>query len=214
MSSPAEIFFPDPGGRIKNSPADFNSAGENTVSEPEIDKRIIAGAYDKCNAHGEKRYIHEIHGYGRYRALLLDVQFTGDGEGEQDAGDNEREIKELRHVAGQKRRPAGGHEAEHHAYHMAELSEVRLVKQHPADYHEQHRINPLYGGGQLLERLAPQKLFAQEQDCVVQTPENEVPLRAVPEAGERPDDENVQYPARGLDPIPAERDIYVVAEPA
>lgn len=107
MSSPAEIFFPELRRENKKSPADFNSAGENTVSEPEIDKRIIAGAYDKCNAHGEKRYIHEIHGYGRYRALLLDVQFTGDGEGEQDAGDNEREIKELRHVAGQK--PVSAH---------------------------------------------------------------------------------------------------------
>ena len=48
---------------------------------------------------------------------------------------------------------------------------------------------------------------------MVGAPGNECPVRAVPEAGECPDDENIQYLPGQAAAIAAEGDIEVVAEP-
>ena len=59
----------------------------------------------------------------------------------------------------------------------------------------------------------PYEPFAQQDQCVIQPPQEEVPCRAVPEAGKRPYDQEVENLALFAAAVASERDIDIVAEP-
>ena len=104
-------------------------------------------------------------------------------------------------------------EAEHPRERAAHLHKVREVEHHPADAHDDHAQQPAQRLRQTLEILAQPELFDQQQHTVVQAPEQEVPVRAVPQAGQAPDDENVAHPLPPGNAVAAERDVHIVAKP-
>ena len=55
--------------------------------------------------------------------------------------------------------------------------------------------------------------FKEQQEAVVQAPQQEVPGGPVPETRQRPDNKDVQHMAELSDPIAAERDVNIFAEP-
>ncbi len=59
-----------------------------------------------------------------------------------------------------------------------------------------------------------EQLFKKQKQPVRQTPDREHPSRAVPEARQRPDDEDIQNPARRADAVAAQRNVDILAEPA
>ena len=63
------------------------------------------------------------------------------------------------------------------------------------------------------KKAAEDKLFQRNEEKENQSPYYEVPRRAVPEAGERPDDEQAPQKPRLTAAAPAEGDIEVIAEP-
>ena len=94
-----------------------------------------------------------------------------------------------------------------------ELGEVRQIEQHPADHSEEHGVEPLHCRRQPLQNAAQEKLFQQQKHRIVQAPEHEIPLGAVPQARERPDHQDVQHPPAPPDPVAAQRDVDIVPEP-
>ena len=59
---------------------------------------------------------------------------------------------------------------------------------------------------------SPQELLADEQDAVVDAPEDVVPCGPVPQASDRPHDGDVEHPPGRRHARPAERDVDVIAE--
>ena len=68
-----------------------------------------------------------------------------------------------------------------------------------------------YGG--TLKQLSEEGLFDKEQEEIIKSPDNEIPVGAVPEAGQQPDDKKVEIGAPGAGAVPAQRDVYILAEP-
>ena len=56
-------------------------------------------------------------------------------------------------------------------------------------------------------------LFDQQAKGIQKTPQNEVPRRAMPEAGEHPHYQGVKQPSCFADPVAAQRNIHIVTEP-
>ena len=64
-----------------------------------------------------------------------------------------------------------------------------------------------------LQLVQQEDLFDHQQHEVVKPPEDKVPVGAVPEAGEEPNHKDVEEVADRLDPVAAQRDVNIVAEP-
>ena len=65
----------------------------------------------------------------------------------------------------------------------------------------------------LLKQLAEEEFFYCQQHGKVKTPDNEVPVRAVPEAREHPYNEDVEHLTAKAYSVSAKRDIQIIAEP-
>ena len=95
----------------------------------------------------------------------------------------------------------------------AQLAEVRDSEQHPAQNEAQacvHMPHPARGTFQLFQQ---ERLFQQQQYRVVHTPQHEVPAGAVPQAGEKPDDGDVQHLTAQPLAVAAQRNIDILPEP-
>ena len=57
-------------------------------------------------------------------------------------------------------------------------------------------------------------LFDDKQHEIVKAPADKVPVRTMPDAGQRPDGQHVQHLAPGTAAVAAQRDINVIPEPA
>ena len=69
-------------------------------------------------------------------------------------------------------------------------------------------------GGKLFKPLVQKEFFEHEQYAEKETPSNEVPACAVPEARHEPYDEYIENPSAEFHAVSAERDVDIVAEPA
>src|SRR6185436_19037404 len=61
---------------------------------------------------------------------------------------------------------------------------------------------------------AESRAFQHEEEAVIQSPRDEGPTRAVPQAAEEKHDDEIEVIARLRAAVAAERDVEVVAEPA
>ena len=66
---------------------------------------------------------------------------------------------------------------------------------------------------QLVQRLEQEQLFDKQDHEVIQAPHDEVPASSVPEAGERPDDQQVQRLTGKAAAVAAERNVEIFLEP-
>ena len=71
----------------------------------------------------------------------------------------------------------------------------------------------LEGGGKLLEELAQESLFQNQQYGEVESPDEEVPARPVPDAGGRPHHQKVEKQPGLAHPVASQGDIEVLPEP-
>ena len=99
-----------------------------------------------------------------------------------------------------------------------EGGDALLAKDQPADVGQhKHEGDPQnFRAGKCLERRRDHpggKAINQDEDSIVQAPEDKVPRRAVPEAGQKKDDQNIGRRPRRADVGAAERDVNVVANP-
>ena len=108
--------------------------------------------------------------------------------------------------------PAGG-AAEHGLQVQERAGEVGRREEHPAAHDEQHGQKVADRRGDAFQPVAQHEFFEDEQHAVEQAPEDEVPGGAVPEAGQQPDDQQVEDDPRCLPPVAAERDVHIVPEP-
>ena len=103
--------------------------------------------------------------------------------------DHERGSGQKRiHIHAAERAVCAEHRAEvrqHNAYIVA-------CEYDPADDDEKQRVRMPEKPRQLIQRLEQEQLFDKQDRKIVQAPHNEVPARAVPEAGKRPDYQQVK----------------------
>ena len=150
-----------------------------TSSEAEIDERIERCAHGKDDAHGQQRQTHDVaHDLGA--AALAEVHVPADGRGEYERGQHPQQRRHDAHIRADGLCQLHVREAEHPRERAAHLHKVREVEHHPADAHDHHAQQPAQRLRQALEILAQPELFDQQQHTVVQAPEQEVPVRAVP----------------------------------
>lgn len=90
------------------------------------------------------------------------------------------------------------------------MHEVGRAEGCPAEHDDKERID-VRERAELVRELC--ELFDEQQHEVPKPPEEERPVRAVPDARERPNDEEVPDPARARHAVASERDVDVVAEP-
>ena len=81
-----------------------------------------------------------------------------------------------------------------------------MIEHVPADQNQQQRQNMAHGLWNFGKLLFEQPLNTQQHEKI-QSPQNEVPARAVPEARERPDDEEVQV---DMPAVAAERYVDII----
>lgn len=91
---------------------------------------------------------------------------------------------------------------------------IRREEQHPADDDGQQRQNMANRGGRLCKDAFERILFQQQQNPVIQAPCHECPRRAVPQAGQDPDNQQVADALWRAYTAAAKRDIHIVTEPA
>ena len=106
---------------------------------------------------------------------------------------------------------AGGNEQLLHQQGQAHAVFV-AHKQRPAHGHQQQGVDvgPNTGGLELLEQ---EDLLNGQQDEIVNAPEDEVPVSAVPDAGQGPDHEHVEDLAFQAPAIAAQGDVHIFPEP-
>ena len=68
--------------------------------------------------------------------------------------------------------------------------------------------------GGALKAVREDVLLQHQKDKVVQTPQQEVPTGAMPKAGQRPDDEQIDNVADVADSVAAQGNVYIVPEKA
>ena len=71
----------------------------------------------------------------------------------------------------------------------------------------------LCGFGKLLQNPEKEQLFQDEQDSIVQAPQREIPAGTVPEAGQEPDDEQIQQLTAFTPPVSAQGNIDIFPKP-
>ena len=101
---------------------------------------------------------------------------------------------------------------EHPAKQRAHLGQVGQGEDSPADDDEKDQVN-VREHLALFQVFEQKALFNHQQHKEVQSPEDKVPGGAVPEAGQEPDDKDVEKLAALFDPVSAQRDVDIIAEP-
>ena len=91
--------------------------------------------------------------------------------------------------------------------------EVRGGEEDPPDDHDDHGVEMLEDGGQALDILAQDQFLDEQEHAVIEPPEVEVPAGPVPEARERPDDEDIHALADLPAAVAAQGDVDVIPEP-
>ncbi len=71
----------------------------------------------------------------------------------------------------------------------------------------------LYYGRGFVEPFFQHEFFEYQQQTEIQSPEDEVEVGAVPEAGQKPDDQQVEDLSRHAHAVAAQWDIHVFSEP-
>ena len=59
----------------------------------------------------------------------------------------------------------------------------------------------------------PEQLFDAKQHTEIQAPEQEIPVRTVPEARQRPDDQQIPHQPHAVDTAAAQREVDIIPEP-
>ena len=100
---------------------------------------------------------------------------------------------------------------------VAEESEKRTrfckIEESPAEDNDQEGIDVLEKRGELFEKAREDEFFENQDQPVIEPPEQEVIGSAVPETGQPPDDQQIEDLTLRAAPVAAERDIDVFAEP-
>ncbi len=104
-------------------------------------------------------------------------------------------------------------DAEHAAQIAERRSEVGLAEDHPADDHDEERVERADDGRQFLENTGEHVFLDHQQHAEIEAPREEVPRRPVPEARQRPHHQDVEHMARHAHTVAAKRNVDVVAEP-
>lgn len=74
----------------------------------------------------------------------------------------------------------------------AQSAEIRDGEQHPAHDKAEAGVHVPYEPGRLVQPLQQECLFQQQQYGVVYAPQDKIPAGPVPQAGQQPDDGDVQ----------------------
>ena len=95
----------------------------------------------------------------------------------------------------------------------AQPAHVLHREEGPAGEDHGHGVDVGQGGRQLLQDLSQPQALQQHPRRVVEPPEQEVPPRPVPDAGEEPHDQDVAHPLGPGHAVPPQREIDVLPEP-
>ena len=68
-------------------------------------------------------------------------------------------------------------------------------------------------GREPVQKLTPEKFLTQKQDAEPQAPEDKVPCRAVPEARQEPDDDDIEDVSPLAGAVAAQRNVDIIAKP-
>ena len=109
-------------------------------------------------------------------------------------------------------RQPGRAEAEHRAGVVADGGEAVELEHDPAEHDNDNGVD-MAQNRQFFEPFEQEHLLNHQKHRIIQSPEQEGPVRAVPDAGERPDNEDVQQLPRTSAAVAAEGDVDIVAEP-
>ena len=90
--------------------------------------------------------------------------------------------------------------------------EVFDAEERPSHEHDQQRVRTGHDGRCALQHLAESRALPGHEGTVDHAPDHEVPARAMPQAGEEEDQEQVHIGACRSFAVAAERDVEVVAE--
>ena len=85
------------------------------------------------------------------------------------------------------------------------------MEEYPAREHDEEQVD-VRQDVQLFKEPLEEKTLYEDENEEIEPPEYEIPVRPVPETGERPDDEEVEHRARLGALTPAEGDVDIVAE--
>ena len=68
-------------------------------------------------------------------------------------------------------------------------------------------------GRKLLQILSEEQLLKQQQHTIVDAPDHEIPVRSVPDSGQKPDNHDVADLLPLSLPVSSERDVDIFTEP-
>jgi len=163
----------------------------DTSETAEVDERIVGRVDQIAGAEHERQHDEHRaeHGLRLFRQLVEEIgeqRRRAERRDEKDEGEG-LEIKAVRGLIS-----AAAAEAEHGFVILTAGRKVGELKEHPAGEADDRRVKVADERGGFFEPLEQPEFFENEEGRVVETPEHEVPARAVPEAGQRPDDRDVQ----------------------
>ena len=166
-------------------------------SESEIQERVVGGI-DKIghaqHKHGKGRRIRGDRRQARstlQRAVehALGRWETGDHADHQENGVAENLVQ-----------IGAAHPSTARAEHGAEVGKSRRAvlkdEDQPADDDKEQGINVLQDAGKSLQPLPEEKFFRRQQQEEIQAPQQIIPARAVPKAGQKPDDGKISVGAK------------------
>lgn len=109
-------------------------------------------------------------------------------------------------------RAARAEASKHRLPPQDELPDIRNPEKRPPENDNGKHVDMLQYARQLFDQLSQKEFLANEKRAVVDTPEHEVPCRAMPKASYRPDHRDIKYPTRLRHATSAQWDVEIIAE--
>ena len=188
-----------------------------TSSELEIDKRAVGACRDPHQAK-EKQHQQQHHARRGRRFSFVQGLFQPGAQRLQRSAQQEGRRQNQQQLGirkGRQRIPAGpALPCQDAAPRGQTLPQTRRAEDDQRGPEHRHRIKMPEKFRHLVEQLSQTQPFKTENYAVQQAEHHILPRRAVPQAGERKDDEQVQAGAAQPTAASAQRDIEIVPEPA